>query len=61
MSPKGWVRYWTAGVLAAPVLAVVMAIRGEWAAVVVAVVIMAWSIRMVAVWRDRLNENETPP
>lgn len=61
MSPTGWIRYWTVGVFAAPVLGVVMAVRGEWAAVVVAVVVMAWSVRMVAVWRDRLSEDEDPP
>jgi len=52
------VRYWTVGVVAAPVLAIVMAVRGEWAAVIVAVVVAAWSVRMVGVWRARLDEDE---
>lgn len=61
MSPKGWVRYWKAGVILGPVLAIVMAVRGEWAAVIVAIVITAWSVRMVAVWRARIDDGEAPP
>lgn len=61
VSPKAWVRYWTVGVVAAPVLAVVMAVRGEWAAVLVAGLVAIWSIRMVAVWRDKLHDGQEPP